>query len=54
MTLTHNHMAKNQKGTAVSIVNNQNTNVVQKQVELVVVDGKLVPDFRDTNPGVVQ
>lgn len=48
-------MAQTKKGTITKVrVNNKTDTVVNKVVELMVVDNQLVPDTRDTNPGVVQ
>ncbi len=47
-------MARTKTGTITRVfVNNSPTpTTVTKTVELVVVDNKLVPDFREANPGV--
>ena len=48
-------MAHTKSGTITKIFTNNSPTptVVAKTVELVVVDNVLVPDFRETNPGVI-
>ena len=49
-------MAESKRSTITQIKTNNSastTTIAAKGIELVVVDSKLVPDFRATNPGVV-
>ncbi len=48
-------MAQSKSGTItkVKLNNSKDETTVTKTVELVVVDNKLVPDFREANPGVL-
>lgn len=44
-------MAKDQRKTITAVVNNMPATTIQKSVELVVVNERLVPDDKDINPG---
>lgn len=45
-------MAKGQQATKNIIINNKPSTQISKVVELVVVNGMLVPDENEINPGV--
>lgn len=45
-------MAKGQTKSVTVTVNNMNNTTVSKTLELVVVNGLLVPDNKELNPGV--
>lgn len=45
-------MAKGIHQTVTKIINNIPTNQTSHLVEMIVVDGRLVPDNKDINPGV--